>query len=153
MLCPASQIQAHADGSNDAIERPGIVRRYSSCSSSGSLELPRGRSHSNVSRKRIRAIWQSRSFAMRVDASFARKDAALRRCFAFISAQSLIQHSVMSVARNGMSFQTVPSRVLAISMPPPGAGLIRGPRPRVRRMSRTHLSCSKLSWETCLAHW
>jgi hypothetical protein len=47
----------------------------------------------------------------------AKKEAKLRRWTLDIGAQLLTQKSVISVARKGRSFQSVPCTVRAISMP------------------------------------
>jgi hypothetical protein len=60
----------------------------------------------------------------------AKNEAKLRRWTLDMGPQLLIQKSVMSVARKGRSFQSVPSTVRAMSMPKfPDVGLVNGPSP------------------------
>ena len=65
-----------------------------------------------------------------MDASLARNVAKLRRCVPDIEALWLIQKLVISLTKKGRSFHSVPSTVLAISIPQaPRAGLNKGPIP------------------------
>lgn len=75
---------------------------------------------------------------MRVDTSLAKKDAKLKWWEPDMGAQLSTQRSVMSVTRKGRSFHNVPSTVGEILMPyNPGAGLVGGPIPWMRRISGT----------------
>jgi hypothetical protein len=93
MLCPASRIQAHADGSNEAIVSTCIVF----LAKLASTRIVNDRLC------QIALVLFRNTFESERPLG---KDAELRRCFESISAQSLIQHSAMSVVRNGRSFQT-----------------------------------------------